>query len=203
MTVRFKPGSTTLKQTLLNGRSPREAPTNLQRATASKPLLTPLDEFGLFYFELMSNMLGNNIGRKIEYQPSCFACVDVNGSKSRAAVTEDAICPHAHALMLVRPEVLRDFQIVIGSALDEMSKIKIAKKIGLLPISKQLLTDAIDDLDCQLFNSKKGTLLNLIEYCDKGVRNTAETDVQMKGQKRFNKRDRDSKLWDLFPRRTF
>jgi hypothetical protein len=132
--------------------------------------ISPIDEFGRFYFRVARQLLGNNLQRKRNYQPLAYAFADFVGSRSSSSENIQINGnPHIHALMLVRPQHLKLF-----------GNIRLCLR-DFLPVS-------INEAQCVPFDSEKGSLSHLISYCMKGYQ-------KISGQ--YSGRE---DLWAIFPK---
>ena len=194
-----------------------------------KPKPHPLKVFEQLHFRFSRRLLGNNIQRKLRYQPIALAYTDFEATKRGASV--DAVSsswPHVHAVMCVRPQHAIDFDLLKPCWLSHFKHRKWQRKLNslqLLERERGLTADkqsmrlalvkrlrqpapnidltgdlsAIHDFDCRAYDPDN-PLAALIGYSSKGA------DQQPVHHVRHNNRVREAvwsgadDLYAVFPK---
>lgn len=134
---------------------------------------TQLSEFEKLHFEISRKLIGHNLNRKRNQQPRTWVFTDFEGSRTGRSDALHSEMPHIHALMLVRPEHLENFQSLISEPW-----------LVWIP--------SIKNIQIENFCSKKGSVENLIAYCMKGYAQA------LKAHGTFEDHGRED-LWAILP----
>jgi hypothetical protein len=178
VTMTFKPNSVTLNSNACS------------YLNAQRSKLHPIAEYRKLTFNVNRFLLGNNLQSKRLWQPASFCFVDAEGTKYGAPIRPDSKYPHIHALVLVQPNNLVEYQ----------KAMTLAKHEAQVSDSEQWVSQSVDALTIENFNYAKGSLLQLADYCMKGYSNTKAADERLTGQMRNSERRRyDESLWQCLP----
>ena len=124
--------------------------------THFRPDTNPIAEFEKFYFRLIKNVLGNDVGRRRSEQPRAFVFLDSAGTRSGRVSRDvrESVGRDVHALMMIRPELYPAFTQAFAD--DNVTRLS-TKQLHVVP-----------------FIAEEGSFKKLISYCSKGIKRTAE-----------------------------
>lgn len=118
------------------------------------PKIHPMNAFSIHYYNVMKQIMGNNLHRKRRWQPLTYAWVDFENSRLGQRIDPgQASNPHIHALALCHPNQRVKFPVFLNDHV-------LRRAMGI-----------IESLKVRNFDSSIKPLKDLISYCSKGYDN--------------------------------
>ena len=160
-----------------------------KRSVLSKP--HPLKVFEHLHYLIAEACLGSNVHRQRDKQPFAIAWVDFEGTRRGGGVDPlTSTWPHIHALIFVRPEHQKRFEL-------EVNRIEVCYK-GSRPLKGDIA--AGHSLEFSHYHRSQGPLSNLISYAKKGADKVPMQFVRKGSRWRKAEFAGANDLFEIFPR---